>query len=447
MRLFNKAVKKIILFYLAISFPCLSPAANTADSLKTLTTDTSIPGLSISSNPAAINILTGTGTAQSYLEKKLGIQNNHGIRVGGFLSGDANYLFSGGIPHAEKLTTNGLFLLGVSAETEKLIGWKGGLFDLEFLQFNGQNTNGQAGTVQGYNSLPGAPPLNRSEIYKLWFRQEFFNKKLYIRVGKSVPSMDFDNVSKPIVLDESQLFIPSVSGLMYTPLFVNTSMLGVMPGYYNSAYGVTINFVPVRKWYLSYGVYDGNLAQGKQTGLTGPTFNGSYFHIAETGFNWLLGKNKLPGDIGIGLWRQTGLIQTTPTLTEHGAMGYYIFGTQRLWYRDPSINNSGISGFYQFGKSNSHTLNMTQYVGFGLTAFGLLIPHRANDNMGIGMALSWLNQKTFRQRTESMYQGYYQIQIIKNIYLEPALSYIPNPAANPDLNAAFAGTLRAIILF
>ena len=46
-----------------------------------------------------------------------------------------------------------------------------------------------------------------------------------------------------------------------------------------------------------------------------------------------------------------------------------------------------------------------------------------------------------------MFQAYYQAQMIKSIYLEPALSYIPSPAASPHLNAAWAGTLRMIILF
>lgn len=429
--------KSIIKLFLILA--CLSSTSFAANDVNNF-------GSSISSNPAAVNILTGTGTLQSYMEKKLGIQNNHGIRVGGYLSGDTNYLFSGGITNADKSTSNFLFLLGVSINTQKFIGWEGGLFDIEFLQFNGQNTNGEAGSVQGYNSLSGASPLNRSELYKLWFRQEFFNKKLYIRIGKSVPSMDFNNVSKPIPLDEQQLFIPAVSGLIYTPLFVNTTMLGVMPGYYNSAYGITINFVPLRKWYLSYGVYDGNLAQGIQTGLTGPHFNGSYFHIAETGFNWLSGKNNLPGDFSIGLWHQTGRVQANSSLSENSASGYYIFGTHRLWYRDPFINNSGISCFYQFGKNMSSVLNMTQYVGAGLTAFGLM-PNRENDSMGLGAALSWLNQKSFHQNTEVMYQGYYQMQLIKNIYLEPALSYIPSPGMFPHLNAAWAGTLRTMVLF
>ena len=304
---------------------------------------------SIASNPAAVNILAGTGDAQTYIEKKLGIQNNHGIRIGGSFIGDTNYLFSGGVPQAKKSTSDGLFILDFSVNTEKFIGWKGGLFDAQFLQFNGQNTNGQAGTVQGYNSLPGAPPLHRSELYQLWYRQALFDEKLIVRVGKSVPTFDFGNVIKPVPLTDERLFIPAVSGLIYTPLFVNASMLGVMPGYYNSAYGLTINFAPVKKWYLSYGIYDGRGASGVQTGLRALEFNGSYFQIAETGWSWLLGKDQKPGSMGIGLWYQNGLVESSSGLTEHGTSGYYIFGSQRLWYRNPSQDESGISSFYQYG--------------------------------------------------------------------------------------------------
>jgi porin len=73
-------------------------------------------------------------------------------------------------------------------------------------------------------------------------------------------------------------------------------------------------------------------------------------------------RHQYPGDIGLGAWHQTGLIQTSPTLTEQSASGIYLFGTQRLWYRNRSIDNAGISGFYQYGKTNSSILNMTQYV-------------------------------------------------------------------------------------
>ena len=85
-------------------------------------------------------------------------------------------------------------------------------------------------------------------------------------------------------------------------------------------------------------------------------------------------------------------------------------------------------------------------MGGGLTGFGL-IRNRLNDSMGIGAALSWLNQNSFTRRTELMFQTYYQVQMMKDLYLEPVLSYIPTPGAGTNLNPAWAGTLRAIVLF
>jgi len=407
-----------------------------------------IESSSISSNPAAVNITPGTGALQKYFEEKFGIQNNHGIQFDGAWLGDVNDLFSGGIEDAKRLTSNSLLILDMNVDTEKFIGWKGGLFDVEFLQFNGQSTNKQAGVIQGYNSLPAGSPLTRSQLYQLWYRQKLFNDKLVVRVGKVVPTFDFNNVLKPVPLEKLDLLIPAVSGLLYTPIFVNSSILGAIPGYYNSAYGITINITPIKEWYLSLGSYDGNLANGIQTGLTGPHFNGYYFNVAETGVTWLSGKDRKPGTLALGGWYQTGRLrlEASPTVSESGASGLYVFGSQRLWYKNPDVDISGISAFYQFGINDSDVLIMNKYLGGGLTAFGL-VPHRLNDSMGIGGALAWLNQNIFDRKTELMFQAYYQAEVIKGIYIEPALSYIPTPGASAKLNAAWAGTLRAIVLF
>ncbi|MDP3705335.1 MAG: carbohydrate porin [Legionellaceae bacterium] len=403
-------------------------------------------GSHISSNPAAVETAPGSGAAQQYIEKLLGIKNDHGFKFSGVWLGDGDQLFSNGIPNSERLTGNSLLLLNATWDPKALLTqWKGGLFDVELLQLNAQDTNGQAGAVQGYNSLPGPPPLNRFEVYQLWYRQNLLEDKLVIRVGKMVPTIDFNNVVKPVPLDEQKLFIPAITGLIYTPIFINPSMLGTVPGYYNSAYGATLSLLPVKNTYLTYGIYDGNLAQGKQTGLEGPHFNGHYIQLGEAGVAWLL--HNLPGTIAVGAWHQTGLISSPPsTLSENEASGLYSFGAQRLWYKDTSQNNNGISCFYQFGINNSNVMPMTQYVGFGLTAFGL-VPHRDEDSFGVGTAISWLNQTIFTQRTESMYQIYYQAKVVKDIYLEPVLSYIPDPGAAPNLPPAWAGTMRAVVLF
>ena len=421
-----------------------------ADEQSAAASSTSVIAEGISSNPGAVDIRTGTGELAETVEKLLGLPRDTGVFLGGVWVGDANNLLSGGADPG-KWSFNSLLIVGAGLDAERLVGWKGGRFGVEFLQFDGNPTNTQAGSVQGYNSLPGPPPLDRSELYQLWWRQEIFDGKFTVRLGKVVPTDDFNNVLRPVPVQDQHLAIPAVSGLLYTPVFLNPTLLGAMPGYYNSAYGITTTFTPIKNIYLSYGVYDGNIAHktpaeplGVQTGLRGaPNFNGYYFHVAEAGAAWQLGG--LPGSFGLGGWRQTGLLIAN-NITENGASGFYLFGSQRFWRARPTIDNSGISGFVQFGVNNSDTLPIDEYFGTGVTEFGL-VPNRAKDSAGVGLAWSSLNQNIFKRDSELMLQAYYQAHITHGVFFEPAISYIPTPGANPKFDAAWGLTLRAICLF
>src|SRR5258708_1615366 len=237
---------------------------------------------SITGNPAAENELPGTGLAGRLLQ----LPADSGLRLGGLWLVDTNGLISGGAQPG-KWSWNSALIIGANLDAEKLLNWHGASFGIQFLQFNGQNTNGQAGSVQGYNSLPGAKPLDRSELYQLWYRQALFDDKITFRIGKIVPTYDFNNVARPVPTQDEALCIPAVTGLLYTPVFVNPTLLGAIGGYYNSVYGVTVTLAPTKNSYLNYGFYDGNIARGVQTGLTGPHFNGYYFNILEAGLDWV----------------------------------------------------------------------------------------------------------------------------------------------------------------
>jgi porin len=412
---------------------------------------------SITGNPAAENELPGTGLAGRLLH----LPEDSGLRLGGLWLVDTNGLISGGAQPG-KWSWNSALIIGANFDAEKLLDWKGASFGIQFLQFNGQNTNGQAGSVQGYNSLPGAEPLDRSELYQLWYRQTLFDDKIIFRIGKTIPTYDFNNVARPVPTQDEALSIPAVTGLLYTPVFVNPTLLGAIGGYYNSVYGVTVTLAPTKNSYLNYGFYDGNVARGVQTGLTGPHFNGYYFNILEAGVDWVAA-GKYPGEFGAGLWYQTGLLRGPPGISENGTGGFYLFGGQRIWGR-PTENpasdgkdkivipasergqNASISTFVQFGVNDSETLPVKEYLGLGFTGFGL-VPHRPGDSAGVGMAWSWLNAHTFSRSSELMFQTYYQANIYKDTYFEPAISYIPTPGGSPSFESAWALTMRIIVLF
>jgi porin len=446
----NRPAESLGSLFDGFEFPYGSPTAEAAG-------PTSAAGLSsISGNPGATNIVPGTGA----LGRFLGFDAESGIRIGGVWLGDTNWLMTGGRQPGE-WSFNELALIDLNVDTEKLFGLPGGMFGIQFLQFAGQPTNIQAGLVQGYNSLPGQPPLVRQELYQLWWRQEFFDGKLIVRIGKSAPTFDFDNVARPVPTGDPTAAIPSVSGLLYTPLFVNPTILGKLPGYYNSATGITTTFAPTQSFYLSYGCYDGNLGTGEQIGLRGPQFNGYYFHIWEAGWSWSLGPDNKPGNFGCGFWDQTGKLTAVNLAQVNGAQGVYLFGAQRLWFRNPGQDNSGVSGFLQFGANNSNTMLARQYFGLGLTGFGL-VPSRPNDTMGCGLAWAWLNpdpdagrfffpgvasSSSALRSNELLLQSYYQAHLRGSTYFEPALSFCPNPGERPGIHADWALTLRLIVLF
>jgi porin len=402
-------------------------------------------------------VLPGTGLAGRLLQ----IPENTGLRLGGLWLADTNGLLSGG-KQPGKWSWNSALIIGANFDAEKLFAWKGASFGVQFLRFDGQDTNGQAGSVQGYNSLPGPEPLDRSELYQLWYRQALFDDKLIFRIGKIIPTYDFNNVARPVPTHDEALDIPAVTGLLYTPVFVNPTLLGAIGGYYNSVYGFTVTLAPTKNTYLNYGLYDGNVARGVQTGLTGPHFNGHYFNILETGLDWVAA-GKYPGQVGLGGWYQTGVlnVQGPPKVSQDGTGGFYLFGGQRIWSSSTQspidgkgkvliptgqAGHASISAFVQFGVNNSDTLLVKDYFGLGLTGFGL-IPLRPDDSVGVGMAQSWLNPNLFHRSSELMFQGYYQAHLYAGAFFQPAISYIPTPGVSSGLESAWAVTFRFTLLF
>ncbi len=406
---------------------------------------------SVSGNPAADNIVPGTG----FLGRSLGLPEKSGLRVGGLWLADSNGLLTGGAQPGS-WTWNSMLLLGLDVDAERLLNLGGASFSAQFMQVDTQPTNGQAGSVQGYNSLDASAGtvVDRSQLYQAWYRQKLFDDKVNIRIGKQVPTYDFANVSRPVPVSDDMLMIPAVTGLLYTPIFVSPSMLGTMGGYYNSVYGVSIGIESSENTYVRLGIYDGNLATGVQTGVTGPEFNGYTFSIAEFGIDWVL-NDEYPGEFGIGAWYQTGNLEVTnldgDVVSQDGTGGLYFFGGQRLWSSEgqgdgKAAPEQSVSAFIQYGVNNSDTMLMTQSVGGGLTGFGIF-PSRPHDSMGIGASLAWLNPNTFERSSELMFQGYYQFQVREGLFVQPTLSFIPTPGASPDLDPAWAFTLRLSMFF
>ncbi len=395
----------------------------------------------ISSNPGASNIIPGTDALGSLL----GFPADSGIRLGGLWIGDADYLIAGGAK-PRTWSFNSLLLLNLNLDAERLLGIPGASLDAELLQFNGEAANAKAGAVTGYDGLTGPKPLVRTQLYELWWRQVLFHDKLVVRFGKTVPTYDFNNVSRAVPTADASLQIPAVTALIYTPIFKNPTLIGAAPGYYNSAYGITANYAPTRNLYLTYAVYDGALAARIQTGLReAPVFDGHYFTIGQAGYTWSLSERDLIGQVAAGGWAQTGELYGGG-VEESGAEGFYTFGSQRLWRQHAGTDNSGVSGFFQFGINDSRTMIANEFFGAGFTGFDL-VPGRPVDSFGSGLAWSWLNRKYGFRANEAMLAIYYQMHLVGPTFFQPTLTYIPNPGESTRTEGAIAITSQVTVLF
>lgn len=401
----------------------------------------SFDAFTVTGNPAATDLLPGSG----WLGDQIGL-NHSGWRVSGLNMTNVNGQLTGGtIPG--QWTSSNLTLCGLTMDTEESLGFPGGRFGTQFLYFTGSPVNAFAGSVMGYDSLEAGPPRTRTQLYELWYKQDLFEEKLAIRIGKSIPTAGFNNVSRPVQLSDADLNVAAVSSAILAPLYVSPTQIGIMPGYYNSATGIVATFAPNNQLSAQYGLFDGNLAAGRQTGLAGPEFNSYKLHLAEVGANWVLGTEEKPGKFGLGYWRQTGRLEA-PSGSVQGAEGGYFFASQRLYYEQPGESNEGLVAFFQFAATDTPVVQTHRYFGFGLTYIGL-IPCRNSDSAGFALAYGKMNDDPILNLAsrEVICSSYYQYQVSRNFFFQPNLTYIHSPAASPGLDDVFATSFLAIVLF
>jgi porin len=420
----------------------------------------------IAANPQAVYSFLGW----DQLGRVLGLQDESGIRVGGFLISEFNQFGAGG---ADPHSSHASLALGIHTlvDLHTAAGIRGGTAGVEFFGFTGGAITNDSGCIQMFSNMDGGAPRSRVEIMQAWWHQRLFDDKFIFQIGKMNAAGHFGTVTKPVFVSESHLQDrgSDISSLVWVPVGLNPTMLTILPAYYNTAYGATLHFAPTRSIYASYGIFDGNLARGDQTGRQWkPQFNAYTLHLGEVGYSWRVGGQGQPGRFGMGVWEQTGDFFTPDLTIENGARGYYLFANQRLWYQNPGINNAGIIGYVQYAHTGSDSVMAQDYMGAGLSAVGL-VPERPYDTISAGIAWSELNElpgagSFFYPGTSSASEDLRDHELMLQVaYLttfvcktsdafwtispQLAYTYIPSPGQRPDLDAAHVFTVRLVVLF
>ena len=412
------------------------------------------------SNPAASQKAPGTGE----LGRLLGLPADGALRISGVWVGNGTSQWAGGV--SDQNAVNGVqeLLMEASLDLGKAIGLEDTWIWIQGLQVNTTSDAGLVtGSVQGSNSLTTPPPLNRSELFEFAIRKDFWDGRVRVIAGKQSASITFANINRPDQTTDPRYQVVNLTSLAFTPIYSMPTLLGRLPGYTNSALGLTLTAQPDLldgRAYFSAGVYDGRGGlrdASVQTGLDAPSLSGPLFSIAEAGSGWVVGQSRKPGSLGLGAWSQGGesvvCQDSVPTncFTELGAWGVYALLTQRLSSFRPEQDSSGITSFLSAGWSPSISNQMRASVTAGLTAIGPL-ESRPNDSMGVGLAWAQINrsqpfQETEFNANELMVQGYVQFALTDWLYLQPTITVLPLVGDRDAEDDSLSGLLQLTMLF
>ncbi len=360
--------------------------------------------------------------------------DDKGIAINGSIAGYAGKNFTGG-----RTTSHGggayLLNLNVSLDSQKLVGYEGGTFFLNFRTQNGLH-NSLDGSFGSTSHLYTAA---RTEISEGWYQQQLLDSKVQVKLGKIDANTDFGSVANGgQFLNNFGGFTPTILGFPTDP---------------DPAFGIDAAVHPTSFLYLSAGVFDGSALQGAKPGLLGPSkifHERTPFFIAELGSTWTL-PNHRDGRVGFGVWHHAGDFDRFNGGVESGATGPYATLDQTLWRANPDVDgdDQGIAMFLIGGYANPSVSAVEYQIGGGAKWTGA-IPYRSEDVTGIGASYIRFSDAAgagFDKRAETTVEMFYKIRLNAWLSVQPDLQYVHDPGGINSQRDAVAGTVQVIADF
>jgi porin len=366
------------------------------------------------------------GVEQQDMLKRLearGIAISGGIVLEGFMN------FRGGVRTHRAVGTSTVDL-GMSLDTGRLVGWKGGRFYMDLEGHAGTNPSSElVGDLQVFDKQNAPSYL---QVFEMWYQQRLISGRLRIKVGKVDANTEFS------VIDYGLPFLNSATQVTPT-LFVFPTTPEPMPS-------LNVFFAPRRSWYTGFGLYYSNRSAGVGN-LSGspqdsqPTNNG-LFLIWETGLKWK-GMSVFggAGNLKMGLWEHTGTFTRFDNSTQRGTYGGYAIFDQTLWQPTGEPGSGrGLRTFLEYGGTQESLNAIDWHVGTGITWTGPLAA-RPDDMVGFSPQYAHLSRKAGLPFSyELAMELFYKFQIAPGADLMPDLQYIVHPGGR--YADALVGTLR-----
>jgi porin len=346
--------------------------------------------------------------------------------------GDVYTNIAGG--HKTGLVYLGMANLKIGMDTKNAGLWEGGQFFI-----NGAATHGQSpsemltGDFQGVSNIEAGDHIY---LHEFWYRHTF--SRFEITIGIQDLNVEFAGS------ENGSMFINSSFGI--PPVIADNTPVPIFP---LTGAGVTGKLRLSEAITLSSALYDGCPTQfDKNVYNISWHLNPDDGILSITEVQWTGNINKLPGSIKAGYYYHSGLKvtdQETGIKSElfNKNYGIYLIADQALWKDKKS--NRGLGLFAQLALSPANINNHHSYIGGGFNYTGFS-EQQPEDACGIAFASAGFHQSG--QKDETTIELYYKKQIGENLFLQPDLQYVINPAGNVEtLPNALVGILRFSLNF
>jgi len=320
----------------------------------------------------------------------------------------------------------GMANIRLNFNTEKAGLWKGGQFYI-----NAANTHGATPSADMLGDMQVASNIeagNHTFIQELFLMQSI--NKFEFTVGLQDLNVEFaTSENGALFLNSSFGILPLISGNIAAPIFPLTS-----PGF-------------TAKWNISEktswlnAIYDGSPTDFDYNPYNfNWQFNSGDGILAISEFQLNSNIKELPGTYKIGMYShnhivEEGLDKPVPDSINQNVFGFYTYTDQKIWEH----NNKSLGLFVQLGYSPCSEVTNNVFVGSGFNYTGLF-SHKGNDILGLAIATEHFTNKL---KSETTIELSYQCQITNNIFIQPDIQYIFNPAGTGEtLKNVLAGIIR-----
>ncbi len=335
-----------------------------------------------------------------------------------------------------------LLSINATLDLATALGWPSGTVFVDFQTQDGEIGSDEVGDYQ-YVGDWDADGL--TQVSELWFEYEFLDGAVRTKIGKVDANWEFEY---------TELGWEFVHGSAAYPA---TNLL--LPTYPNPATSVNL-FVSPTEWVtFAFGVYDGALAEGVNTGSRGPsTFFGApadLYLIGEVDFHWAIGASGASGRIAVGGWHSTGTFERFDGGEDDGTSGFSLTFDQMLWVTEPSedgepsgFEERGIGVFLQYDWADPDVMPTDNHLEAGATWRG---PCSARQRDLLGVYASWVHFSDepgagFSESGELALELMYKAFVTPAAAVQPYVQYIINPGG-VDLPDAVNIGVRLTVTF